>query len=296
MRIRGRIPLVVINAVQNARQRSSAVLQNSFQARPKRGALNFLGIPRTDGVDRIGKHQSCLEQVQAAEEFHLPPVEILPIQSGKQHVPVPEGSLISHVVNGQQSRDIFKAGLVAVQKLLIRRDQPRLPVVYVQHVDRQFQQANRFHHGPAKENVAFAIIAIVLAVRAVDMVAIEILRLLDEIDRHLAVREMPSQQPPGDSFLTDRNVERKLGLLDWQARAKNLPVGGQDQRDFMPEPGQFHRQGAADIRQAAGFGERHRFAGRQQNLHAGGSLMNTRKRGWLEGLCGSLKVLPARNL
>ena len=77
-------------------------------------------------------------------------------------------------------------GMPAVFDLQIGRHQAGLPVVGVQHVDRQVQQADGLQHGPAEKDEPLAIVDVVLAVDAVELVAIEVLVLLDEIDRHLA--------------------------------------------------------------------------------------------------------------
>ena len=102
MRIGRRIPLVRVDAVENARKHVAAILQHAFQPATQRAALNLLRIARADRADRVGEHHARLQQVQIAVELHLPPVEILPIQAGQQHVPVPELALIGDVVDRQQ--------------------------------------------------------------------------------------------------------------------------------------------------------------------------------------------------
>ncbi len=159
----GRIPLAVVDAVDDAREHVAAVLQHPFQPAAERSGLNLVGVAGADRVEPVGKDQPGFQQVQAAKELHLLPVEILPVESGQQHVPVPEHALVGHVVNRKQRANLLVAGHGPVFDLQIGRHQGRLPIVGVQHLDVEVEQVNRFEDGAAKEDKPLAIVTIVFA-------------------------------------------------------------------------------------------------------------------------------------
>ena len=123
MRIGRRIPDVVIDAVDDAGQLLAPLPQHAFQPAAERIGLNLLGICRADRRQPIGKHHARLQQVELAVELHLVPVEILPVEPGQQHVPVPEDALIGQVVNRQQRGDVLVAVRVGVFDVQVGRDQ-----------------------------------------------------------------------------------------------------------------------------------------------------------------------------
>ena len=155
----------------------------------------------------VGEDQAGLQQVQVAEELHLPPIEILPVEAGEHHVPVPEGALIGHVVDRQQAGQLLEAGDVSVFDLQVGGNQAGLPVVNVQQIDLQIEQPDRFEHRPTEEDEPLAVVAVVLIAGAVEMVAIEVLGLFDEIGRHVAAGNLPLQEPAGDRLATDRQIQ-----------------------------------------------------------------------------------------
>ena len=256
-----------VDAVEDARKHVAPILQHALQPATQGAALNLLRVARADRADRVGEHHAGLQQVQIAVELHLPPVEILPIQSGQQHVPVPELALIRDVVNRQHAGDPLVARNAVVLDLQIGRRQARLPVVGVQHVDVQVQQPNGLQNGAAEEHEPLAVVDVVLAVDAVKLVAVEVLVLLDQIDRRLSVGHGARQQMAGDRLAADRHDEIDSQRLDPLSAVAGLPVGGQDHRRLMAEPGQLDRQRPADVGQSARLGKRHRFARSQQDVH-----------------------------
>ena len=144
----------------------------------------------------------------------------------------------------------------------------------MQHVDLQVQQPDGLQHGAAEEDEPLAVVDVVLAVDAVQLVAVEVLVLLDQVDRHLAAGHGAAQQMAGDHLAADGNDEVDPQRLDRLAAIAGLAVGGQDHRRLMAQPGQLDRQRPADVGQSAGLGKRHRFARGQQDVH-GDSLRST---------------------
>ncbi len=119
-----------------------------------------------------------------------------------------------------------------------------------------------------RKNEPLAIIDIILAVDAVELVAVEILVLLDEIDGHLAARHGAAGEMAADHLAAHRHDEIEPQPLDRLAAVRRLPVMRHDHRDLMAELGQFAGQGAADVGQTAGLGEGNRFTGGQKDVHA----------------------------
>ena len=62
MRIDLRIPLAVVDAVDDAEQVVAAVLQDAFQPAAQRRLLNLLRVARADRGERVGKRQPALQE------------------------------------------------------------------------------------------------------------------------------------------------------------------------------------------------------------------------------------------
>ena len=160
----------------------------------------------------------------------------------KQHVPVPELALEGEVVDRQQRGDPLIARHAVILDLQIGRDQARLPVVDVQHVDRQVQQPDRLEHGAAEEDEPLAVVDVVLAVDAVELIAVEILVLLDEVDRHGAAGQVAAGEVAGDHLAADGHDEVDSQRFDGQAAIADLAIGRQDDGRLVSQPGQLDGQ------------------------------------------------------
>ena len=167
VRIGGRIPLAVVDAVDDARQHVAALLQHPFQAAAQRRGLNLFGIARADRVRCASAKTSPV-----FSRFRLPKNSIWCQLKYFQSSPVSSMSQcqnwpwIGHVVDREQRGDLLVAGHAAIFDLQIGGNQAGLPVVGVQHVDLQIQQANRFQHRAAEEDEPLAVVDVVLAVVA----------------------------------------------------------------------------------------------------------------------------------
>ena len=205
------------------------MLQHTLQTAAKRGTLDLLGIATADCVDRVGEDQPGLHQVQLAVELHLMPVEVSPVESGQQHVPVPELPLIGHVVDREQTGDPFIPRRGAILDFQVGRNQAGLPIVGMQHVDVQVEQPNCLEDRAAEEDKPLAIVDVVLAVGPVEFVAIEVLILLDQVDRHVATRQRALKQMAGDHLAADRYDEIDPGPLDGLSSISGFSIGRHDQ-------------------------------------------------------------------
>ena len=151
--------------------------------------------------------------------------------------------------------------------LQIRGDQARLPVVDVQHVDLQVQEADGFQHGAAEEHEPLAVVDVVLAIDAVKLIAIEILVLLDQVDRHGVAGHVAAGQVAGDHLAADGHDEVDSQRFDGQAAIMHLAIGRQNDGRLVSHPRQLDGQRAGHVGQTPGFGKGNRFTCGQEDIH-----------------------------
>ena len=99
---------------------------------------------------------------------------------------MPKLALEGEVVDREQAGDVLVARPVAIFDRQIGRHQAGLPIVGVDHIDLQIQQADGFEHRAAEEHEAFAVVDVVLAIDVIKLVAVVVLILLDQIHRRIA--------------------------------------------------------------------------------------------------------------
>src|SRR5207245_1206102 len=109
--------------------------------------------------------------------------------------------LVGDVMDGEQGPDTLPTWKAATFLLEIDRDQACLPVVGVEDVGSPIEQAKGLYHRPAEENEALAIIGIIALQPATGrelieaaslngVIALEVLCLLDKINRRRRVRQL----------------------------------------------------------------------------------------------------------
>ena len=84
----------------------------------------------------------------------------------------------------------------------------------VDQLGAQVEQPDRFQRGPAEEHEPLAVVFVVVAVLAVELGPIVVLRLVHEVDRHLVARQRASQERAGDRLAADGHFEPHARLLD----------------------------------------------------------------------------------
>src|SRR5207244_3788056 len=90
VRIGGRCPDAIIDAVDDAGPSMPALAQDALKTVAVIRRLNLPRIRRTDCVQQVREDEAGFEEVQLAMKFELSLVEQLPIEPGDVHVPVPE--------------------------------------------------------------------------------------------------------------------------------------------------------------------------------------------------------------
>ncbi len=101
-RVSRRIPLLIINAIQDAAQIGSPVLYHPFKSPAECGGLDLPGILLADRVEQGGVVNAPFEQVDLIVHFQLKIVEMLPADAEHIHQAGIEIPLMLHVVEGQQ--------------------------------------------------------------------------------------------------------------------------------------------------------------------------------------------------
>ncbi len=118
------------------------VLQHALQPAAEGRGLDLLGVARADGVDRVGEDQARLQQVELGRRTpsacQLKYFQSRPVSSMSQCQNLPWKAMLWMVNRLAIS---LVARQAAVFDLEIGRQQARLPVVGVQHVDLQIQAA-----------------------------------------------------------------------------------------------------------------------------------------------------------
>ena len=95
------------------------------------------------------------------------------------------------------------------------------------HVNIEIQQSDSLHHRPGEEHEPLAIVRIVLAVLAIELIAVVVGILLDQVDRNRAVGQVTPQEAPGNRFVADGDDEFDSQRFDRQSAIPRLPIGGQ---------------------------------------------------------------------
>ena len=191
-RIDGRIPLVVIDAVENAGDVGGAAAQNALQTEAVLRGLDLLGVLAADRGDEIRVSQRALEEVHLAEELQLGDGEQVPGQHEKRKRVRGKDSLIADVVDGEDRGNSLERGVLVVQGAQENGNQRGLPVVAMEDVGHA-EDLGGLQNGAAIQGEALGIVMIVAQRSAVESIAIVEGRIIDEVvtGRRGACRRRP---------------------------------------------------------------------------------------------------------
>ena len=202
-----------------------------------------------------------------AVKLHLPPGEVTPVDPGEQHVPVPEESLVGHVVDRHDGAGVGNRGVRAVQQPAVRRYEARLPVVAVENVPRPTKPAGEFHRGSREEDEPLGVIGVV-AGSTVERRPVEEVVVGNQVDVGSPSCAAASQDACPPRSGANRHVELDPGRLDRQALTEGLGVGGDHERHIAAQPRQSLWQRPNDIGQTTGLGEGNGLAGDFEHAHS----------------------------
>ena len=263
MGVGGRAPIALVDPVEDARKHLPPILEDAFQSAAQGARLDLLGVARAHRVDRIREDHARLQQVQLPVKLHLMPVEVLPVEARQQHIPVPELALECDVMDRKQRGHSLVPWHVVVLDLEIGRHQTALPIVRMDDVDVEVQQPDRLQHGAAEKDEPLAVVDIILPIGPVELVAVEVLVLLDQVDRHVTARQIAAGEMPRDHFAADGHDKVDPEGFDRLPTIAGLTITWQYDCNLMAQPGQLDGQSTAHVGQTAGLGKGNRFTCRQ---------------------------------
>ncbi len=169
--------------------------------------------------------------------------------------------MIAHVVYRENYRETLNRRVFPVLGSQQHRNQGGLPVMAVDHLGRP-DVLGKLDGRAAELREPLGVIRIILSRHAVELIAVEVLRVLDKVVAHAAQ----------DHAVQDRWETQRVAHRDAQARRGHRPdfrtaVPRKQHRDFMPErdkrPGQrFHH-----VRKASRFRKREPFGGDKEYFH-----------------------------
>ena len=169
-----RIPGDRVDAVDDSREHIAPRGEHALESTAAGSVLDLAGIGRTHRGEPIGEHNPGLEQVELAPKLHLLPVEVFPVESGEQHVPMPEEPLVGHVMDRHHGAGVLHRGRRGIEQLLVGGHEAGLPVVAVDDVVGHLLPRSEFHGGPRKKDEPLGVVGIVLR-PAVERGAVEAL-------------------------------------------------------------------------------------------------------------------------
>src|SRR5205823_5209234 len=151
-----------------------------------------------DRVNDVAENEPGLQEVEMAVTLELVGIVEPPIQPGGERGAAPKRPLIGKVVDGEQRPDILVprlqrgVGIPVVLFAQVNRDEAGLPVVGMDDIGPEIEEADGLEHGATEEDEALIVVRVIAArsIRAKEavetaakagMIAVEKLRLIDEV-------------------------------------------------------------------------------------------------------------------
>ena len=263
--IGGRVPLVGVDAVEDAHQVAAALAQHAVQAAPEGRCLDLLGVGGADGGEEGGVAQRRLHEVQRSEVLELGGVVVLSPQPGDEHGAAVGHALVGHVVDGEHGGGaVERPG--PFHRVDVDGNQRRLPVVGVDHVRHEVDRLAELERAAREEGEALQVVRVALAGRAVEVRPIEVPVVLEEVDRDVAARQVA--QPESGAGHAPPHGHPDGSLQPLQRVPVEAGVEGHDHADVDATPAQRPGQRAGDVGQAACLGERGGLRGDEEDLEA----------------------------
>ena len=164
-------------------------------------------------------------------------------------------------MDGKDGLDVFVQLELAVLYIEHGRDQAGLPVVAMQHIRHKVNQRQAFEHRTAEIGEPLALVRAI----AIDIVAAEILLVVDEVEGNPVVDELFNAHvlpAPAEVDVEKQHMFHLLAPFGFDGG-----VHGQHHAHVYPLIAQALGQRAHHVRQTAGLDKRYAFARGKQNLH-----------------------------
>src|SRR5438105_2297760 len=132
--IASRIPLIVIDSVQNADDVIAAVPEDAVETKPEFRRLNFASVARADGRNQPAEHQAAFEVTDSAPVLEGIDAHQIPPETEARQPARIEDALVGEIVDGEYRRHVRERGRRASCPQQ-QRDETRLPVVSVNDIE-----------------------------------------------------------------------------------------------------------------------------------------------------------------
>ncbi len=268
------IPYLVVDPVHHPVQVRAALLQHPLEPVAEGARADLPRVGAADGGEQVREDQRALEEVELAVELEAGGGEEVPPEPGHRHVVVPEHALVGEVVDGEQGREPAQQRVIAVERAQVDGQEPGLPVVGVDDLRgpadtgaRGLERGQTLQGAAAEEHEALAVVPVVAVGGAVEIVAIVVVIVLQQVHRHAggAVRldEGPLRDAIPEGDLQPRHDDPRIGRvgLDPAVLRHHDP-------HVVPQARQRARQRARHVREAAGLGEGRDLGGHHQDAQA----------------------------
>jgi hypothetical protein len=249
VRIAARVPLLVVDAVQDPRDVAGARAHDAVEAERVLGTLDLERIRRRDGVDELRENGAALQVAHPAVVLKRVGAAEIPGQAEHSDRVHPELALVGDVVDREHARGPVERRVVPVEGLQVHGHEPRLPVVGVEDARPLAPAPEVLERGAREEGEAQPVVGVV----AVDRVAVVERRVLDEYDVD-ARRGARPVEARAARHAVDRHVD---GARELAGRKRDAAEARQHDRDPVSEPAERLRQRGGDVRQPSRLDVRH---------------------------------------
>ena len=199
-------------------QIASALGEDAVEAAAVGGGLDLARVGRAHRREQRAAVERGLGEVERAEVLELARVVVLRPEAGDEHRAAVVHALIGEVVDGVD-------GGAAVQRLRpldgvdVDRDERRLPVVRVDHVGNPAERLRQLERAPRQEGEALEVVRVGVGRGPVEVRAVEVAVMLEEVDRHLAAGQPAEADPRMRRPEPHRHRQDALERLELRATA-----------------------------------------------------------------------------
>ncbi len=246
-----RIPLVVINTIENAAQCTTTCPETVLQPHAVLVGANLAGMRRTHGRDRVRVHDPVTERIDPIGTQIIlvqqviprrPEIDIIDRRSG-------EYSLVTDVVDGQHGPRVLEERVALVDRLQEHRGKGGMPIITVQDPWRPLQALTHDERGSRERQKP----QVLVDVGRIKSRAVIEHRAVQQINRRRRAREVRRQCRKHVAMRTYVHIE-VLQCLQ-RLRADLRPIDGlikrSEQPHVMADSVEILRQRRGHIRETA---------------------------------------------
>ncbi len=181
--VRGRVPLRIVHAIQNAAQVSRAPAQHAVEAVAEFRRLNFPGIFAAHRGHNVRENQAALEEVEGVEMLHLVHGENVPGEQEALSRRRRKPSLVAAVVDSQHHARAAQHRVSVVDGAQVDGDGRRLPVVHMENI-RHAKQLGGLKNRPRKQAEPLPVVGKFAVPGSIELESAKQLRAVHKIVLH----------------------------------------------------------------------------------------------------------------